>query len=236
MSTSLPSEPPEVPASRAVPPGRIGYDLDADPLLLHSLLSADAYAQLASNGVLRVDPAHFNFPEFRAAYDWMRDQMRRRIPGSSGNYPIWLWAKIRRRDLIDSVRRDTRRHPGSILVTCRIPRNRCLLSHFDDWHHVLNAWPYIDCAEPTTDAELAEYERRLDQAYAEHEARLEQAGLPATAPIEDWPADLRAQCDASWEAILDVTRYPASSCWQACVDTLQATDVTTAVRPVHGNE
>lgn len=82
-------------------------------------MSPDAYATLAYYGRLRADPAHVD-PYFVPAYDWMRDQMAKRVAVHTGDYPIWLWAKIRRDDLVSSVRLAARHQPGTVLVTCRI--------------------------------------------------------------------------------------------------------------------
>lgn len=230
---ALRADPPGVPAARAVPPGRIRYDLSADVLLLHSLVSPDAYATLAYYGRLRADPAHVD-PYFVPAYDWMRDQMAKRVPGHTGDYPIWLWAKIRRDDLVSSVRLAARHQPGTVLVTCRIARQRCLLSNFSDWHLVLNASPPDDWdgPAPREGPDLDHYDQRLEQAYAKSDTRLRRAGIPLDSPISAWPQDLRTEHHRGWERILDPANYRPSESWQACVDELVAADIVYAVRPM----
>src|SRR4051812_49170046 len=53
------------PAARAVPPGRGGYDLAADRLLLHTFTTREAFEDLGANGVLRADPSRAE-PDFAA--------------------------------------------------------------------------------------------------------------------------------------------------------------------------
>ena len=160
--------------------------------------------------------------------------MRRRVAGARGRYPLWFWAKIRRRDLLAHVRHAARLTPGTVLVTCRVPRARCLLSNYDDWHSVLNGGLCISWtgAEPAAGPDLDAYELRLDEAYATVAARLAAVGLGWDAPVEKWPADVRSDLETSWELIFDIGRYQRGSYWQATVEELYAADVTAAVRPV----
>lgn len=120
-------------AERAVPPGRIAYDLEADVLLLHTIQTMTALEELLTTGTLRPDPTlvDSSWPD---AYDWMGRMMAARLP-TSGAAALWLWARIRRVDLVGNCRRAR----GQVLLTCRVPRERVLLSHFDEWHTVLNS-------------------------------------------------------------------------------------------------
>jgi hypothetical protein len=66
----------------------------------------------------------------------MYGQMDARLP-TFGDGAIWLWARIRRQELVELCGLA----PGRVLLTCRVPRERVLLSHFGDWHAVLNRHP-----------------------------------------------------------------------------------------------
>ena len=46
----------------------------------------------------------------------------------------------------------------------------------------------------------------------------------------DWPADLRAEIERSWECIFDSGNYGRYDVWQATVHALHAEDVVMAVR------
>lgn len=73
---------------------------------------------------------------FRPAYNWLRQQMRLRIHGCQGHWPIWAWESkpdLRQGGL------DTR-GTKCVLLTLEIPAERVLLSDFQAWHFVLNGW------------------------------------------------------------------------------------------------
>lgn len=50
--------------------------------------------------------------EFAAASEWMRWQMAQHVSGYNGGFPVWLWVRLRRDDLVCNLR--PRRHglPG----------------------------------------------------------------------------------------------------------------------------
>lgn len=60
-------------------------------------------------------------------------------------------------------------------------------------------------------------------------ARVETAGMRA-APVSDWPADLRAEIERSWESVFDRAGYGRHDVWQATVSVLYTEDVVSAVR------
>ena len=213
---------PEAAPERAVPPGRVGYDLDAGRLLLHTVQTAEAVDVLMRTGTLRPDPA-LEDADFADAYDWMCRQMRERLPTSGGG-ALWLWARTRRGHLVSCCQHAR----GKVLLTCRVPRDRVLLSHFNDWHSVLNrslGWGSRLPGESEDDAFA-----RWEEASDELDARLEGAGVHRYAPVRDWPTDLRAEVERSWECIFDRDNYGRYDVWQATVHVLYAEDVVEAVR------
>ncbi|MGI5203879.1 DUF3841 domain-containing protein [Spirillospora sp. CA-108201] len=205
---------------QAVPAGRVGYDLDADRLLLHTVQSAEAFEALLTRGTLTTDP-DLAVKEFADAYDWIHRMMAARLP-TSGEGALWFWARTRRRHLVDNCRRSR----GQVLLTCRVPRERVLLSHFDEWHLVLNrarGMPRLP-GESEDDAFA-----RWEEAQDEFDTRLRAAGV-RDAPVRNWPTDLRNEIETSWESILDRAGYGPSECWQGTVHALHTTDVVEAVR------
>ena len=119
------------------PPFRVASDLDAPVLRLQTIQTPAAYEALRRNGILAGDPA-LGDADFAEAYDWMRWQMAARLP-TSGDGILWLWAKTTYRDLVGNARHAR----GDVLLTVRVPRERVLLSHFGDWHTVLNRGPDV---------------------------------------------------------------------------------------------
>lgn len=74
---------------------------------------------------------------FRFAYDWMRVRMYDRIPGYSGDLPMWAWTK-RHSSKPKHVKESAQ--TGMIRLTVMVPRSRILISDFERWHYVLNKW------------------------------------------------------------------------------------------------
>ncbi len=204
----------------AVPPGRIGYDISADQLLLHTLQSEEAFDALCSAGVLVSDPSRVD-PFLVDAYDWLYRQMAARLT-TAGEGALWFWARITRRDLVDSCRDSI----GQVLLTCRVPRERVLLSHYGHWHSVLNKFPHIPELSGESDED---YTARMNRRYDDFVARLKAAGAWG-AGIADWPADLRADVEQGWESIFDPGNYGRSESWQATMHTLRVEDIVKAVR------
>ncbi|MGI5419696.1 DUF3841 domain-containing protein [Actinomadura luteofluorescens] len=205
---------------QAVPAGPMGYDLDAERLLLHTVQSVEAFEALLTTGTLTPDPA-LAVAEFADTYDWMYRMMAERLP-TSGQGALWLWARTNRKHLVSACRRSR----GQVLLTCRVPRDRVLLSHFDEWHMVLNRGLGMPRLPGESEDEAF---ARWEQTHDEFDARLRAAGM-REAPTRDWPTTLRNEIETSWECILDRDNYGPFECWQATVHTLTADEVVEAVR------
>lgn len=204
-----------------VPRGRMGYDISADRLLLHTIQTGAAFEELLSSGVL-VPDVSLAEPLLADAYEWMFRQMGAQLP-TAGDGAIWLWAQIRRQELVELCRLA----PGEVLLTCRVPRKRVLLSHFGDWHSVLNRSPLVLELPGESDKD---YGARLDRIFAEVDDRIRAAGVPLDAGYRHWPEDLRTELEQSWEFVLDPVNYGRYECWQATVHCLHVDDVVEAVR------
>src|ERR1700722_21009523 len=85
---------PQAEPEHAVPAGRVGYDLDAGCLLLHTVQPAAALDVLHATGVLRGDPQLAD-ADFADSYEWMYRRVARRVP-TSREGALWLWARTRR--------------------------------------------------------------------------------------------------------------------------------------------
>jgi hypothetical protein len=206
---------------KAVPPGRIPYRAKSDHLLLHTIQGAAAAEQLRSTGRLRAERRH-QTPDFADAYEWMLKQMAKRLT-TDGDTAIWLWARTTRRELVNAV---CRAEAGDVLLTCLIPRERVLVSHFTAWHYVLNRWLLI--ARENNETPTG-FDARAGQLEEEFRVQLDSAGL-WNAPISEWPAALRERIEESWLAIFEVDRLEPPHFWQATVHELRAEDVIRAVK------
>ena len=207
-------------ADRAVPAGRVGYDLNADRVLLHTFQTEDALGELLSTGQLLPDPKRAE-PPFADAYGWMLREMGRRLP-TSGDSALWFWARTTRGCLVDSCRNQR----GGVLLTCRIPRERVLLSHFWDWHRALNGTPHVLELPCESDED---FEARRDRIWDELDDRKRAAGVFDKGFLE-WPEDVRLDLERGWEQFLDPATYGRWDTVQATAHSLHAEDVIEAVR------
>ena len=206
---------------RTVPPGPVGYDLHAPVLLLHTVQTAEAYGALCRDAVLRC-PERVVEPEHEPAYRWMQEQYARRIQGAEGGRSgrlLWLWAQTTRAGLVGSLVEGCDRSQPLVLLTCRVPRERVLLSHFVDWHAVLNGTQLLPAWLPAD-----EVEQRMEDFDRRHDAD-RYRGLPLAA----WPPAAQAEIRASWEGVFDVAAYPRGQVWQATVAHVEAGEVTDVV-------
>jgi hypothetical protein len=198
----------------------MGYNISADHLLLHTIQTEEAFEELLSTGVLVPDRSRSE-PLYAEAYDWMFRQMAARL-ASVGEGAIWFWAQTRRQELVDSCRRAA----GDVLLTCRVPRERVLLSHFVDWHAVLNRYPIVPVLPGESDDA---YDARLDRVFDDFHAKMRSAGL-RDAGLEFWPDDLRNELEQSWEFALDPVNYGRFEAWQGTMHVLGKEDLVEAVR------
>ncbi|MFH5878221.1 DUF3841 domain-containing protein [Arthrobacter sp. NA-172] len=205
---------------RAVPPGRIPNDIGSSVLLLHTLQAEEAFEELLSTGRIVPDPSRAD-PDFEDAYAWMFRQMEQRLP-TRGEGALWLWAKIRRRDLVSNWCWPD----GNILLTRRVPRERVLLSMYGHWHRVLNASPNV---LPLPGESDDAYGDRLDVELDDFFDQVQAAGVRYDA-VSTWPDYLRNEIEASWESIFDPAVSERTSYWQATVHELRVEDVVEAVR------
>jgi hypothetical protein len=221
----------------AVPSGRLGYDMRDDALLLHTVQNGLVLETLLEDGEWVPDHRWVD-PDLAESYEWLYEQMTERL-GEPCTGAVWFWAKTTRRELVDFCWNAARLEPSSVLLTCRIPRERVLLSHFNDWHCVLNnTINVLPVRGETQDA----WEARWEPIYDAFNGALDAARLSVSGggrfPRHAWPAELRAQVEATWLTILDPTLYLAFAgnrrswpgSWQATTPRLLAADVVEAVR------
>ncbi|UAL31136.1 DUF3841 domain-containing protein [Nocardioides rotundus] len=188
-------------------------------LTLHTLQSPAAYEQLRTRGRLVADPSLAE-PEFVEAYGWMRRQMDERIGPGTGI--VWLWAGVGYRELA-ALCRGCR---GEVLLTVRMHRRDVLLSDFGDWHSVLNR----SLAIPPLPHETWEaWEERFERTYEEWWRRVQPH---ADAPLSTWPPPLRAELEASWTAVFEVSSDGRDGAGgvQATTTVVRVEDVVRATR------
>jgi hypothetical protein len=112
-----------------------------------------AWEAATARGYWTGDPAFIGEDDDRDdwifQYDWMREQMGKRLTDYSGDYPVWAYFKK------PNMRQTQFFGEPVVLVEAEVPRSRMLISDFDLWHTPLNNWY---CAR--TEAEADAYDAR----------------------------------------------------------------------------
>lgn len=88
---------------------------------------------------------HINDFGFKDSYDWLSDQMKKRLSVSYDNisYPVWAWHTFNSKQKIDKRVSYIRSLPeDTYIIYLDIDDSRILLSDFDTWHYVLNNIAY----------------------------------------------------------------------------------------------
>lgn len=112
-------------------------------MLLWTIQPYDVYQSILRTGKYQCDFSQCSMPEFQYHYDWLANQMQKRVgaPPPGVSYPVWAWhtydGKHRRLDL-----RKIRWSHGSCgeKLTCLeilVPDKQVLLSDFDAWSIIL---------------------------------------------------------------------------------------------------
>ena len=130
-------------------------------MILWTIQTEDAWSELQARGVLRATRQHVE-KYFLGAYEWMIEQMERRLaPRPRRNqYPLWAWRQweneVRPKPDLRSGGHIPKGEKG-VRIEFEIPDDLVLLSDFDLWHYVLNYW-YL----PQSESEGEKFEAELE--------------------------------------------------------------------------
>lgn len=220
------------PLAEALPRGRIDWRGSATHLQAVTVLSGLAFEVLCSTGSVQPDAdvaLDGEGDHFRAAYDWMRWQMLRTISGCSGGFPMWVWLRLPKSDLLEHFARAASCDPGAVLLALEIPRERVLVSAYGAWHDVLTGtpsppWQCRVCHRDGCDDHLEEW---FDGWFDEWDARIPRTAQGELEPWWRWPTPLRAELLRTWRVVLE----PSDRCRavQGTVERVDATWVRDAV-------
>lgn len=144
-------------------------------------------------------------------YGYMREVMTERVPGYTGDYPIWGWLQR------PNMRRWAYLGHDTVMLVADVPRSRMVISDYDVWHTPLN---YGFCA----DTEAEDY--GFDDLYPgmAHQGRI----TPEMRATWSRVFDLGPFTDPAilaWRG--------QSDRWQACIDRVYPSEVV-RVTPVTG--
>ncbi|HCM27570.1 MAG TPA: hypothetical protein DIC34_13665 [Treponema sp.] len=114
-----------------------------DTVTIWSIQSEEAFAHLRANQILRAE-IKFSYEHFLAAYQWMSEQLRQRVPAPSDcRVPLWGWYQFEN----EKKKKPDLRQAGyvekgmrAVRLKLELPIDRVVLSDFNLWHYVLNQW------------------------------------------------------------------------------------------------
>lgn len=112
-------------------------------MIVYSIQDLKAIDFLNKNGVLYKDKKKIIcFEDFYCSYEWMSNQLRKRVGKAykKNTFPIWVWKEkpdLRSRYLKGDEQNSFYR------LSIEIPEKRVLFSNFDLWHHVLGGYPVL---------------------------------------------------------------------------------------------
>lgn len=130
-----------------------------------------AYEEMLRTGVLRDNSAYIFEEFFRDSYDWMVEQMKKRIgnPPDGVELPVWAWYQwegVRKRPDMRHHGRSSEKGVPIVLLTVDVPDDQVLLSDFDYWHVVLNdgelIFPYDENAVYSKEERQESWENIFD--------------------------------------------------------------------------
>lgn len=159
-------------------------------MILWTFQPIEIWETLQQDGVYRCDPERLD-PDFVRSYDWLAEQMRKRIgpPPEGVQYPVWAWHTQKWKHEKPDLRRERWCYgPGNELYACieiEIPDGQVLLSDFEEWHCVLNDFLVSDNEE--------EYEKQKEffdslpeDAQKEYKEKNWERIFNTSALINDW--------------------------------------------------
>ena len=116
-------------------------------MILWTIKPASLYEQILRDGYYHFDENKagdaFN-EDFQAAYDWLAEEMIKRIGKSPEgvHYPVWAWyihdSKRKKPDLRKAEY--GRKGEAMVCMEIEIPDDEVVLSDEEAWHFVLNKW------------------------------------------------------------------------------------------------
>jgi hypothetical protein len=168
---------------------------------LWTIQHEDVLRIVREKGVFRADGRRCD-RDFREAYAWLRQEVRKRVPGATGRPLIWAWKQPK-----PDLRQSGHLHEGTpgVRIELEIPDERVLLSDFDGWHFRLSS-SYL----PISAADMErwhEQDRKKLQALQKENPRITTAELNRR--IDEDVVDV---IEGSWDRVFDLPLMQTAFC------------------------
>jgi hypothetical protein len=173
-----------------------------DSYHLWTIQTPEVLERVRTEGILYAEPERSEFiAEFPEPFEWVREEMDRRVPGHGGHFPWWAWYCPQ-----PDLRRFSRAHPAGedlVKIELLVPKSEVLLSAFSAWEMAMGCG-YVCLNYPELDA----WDQEMERHGINDCNRL---------PPEPWQATVIS----TWERIFDIPALEAGGAWST--DWIQAT-------------
>jgi len=162
---------------------------------VYTIQTIGFYEELLQKGVIYCNRESEWCRDNRAQYDWMAEQMRKRIgepPMPNIKYPVWVWQQYNsKKDPIPpmSPKDISDGQNEAVMLELDVPDDAVLLSDLDLWIHPLNGWEICGKKE----SKLFEKEK---DAYEKNHGKCHQ--------LSDWSPTIQNKIVATWERVFDL--------------------------------
>lgn len=162
---------------------------------VYTIQTVSFYEELLQNGVVYCNQESWMCKECHLQYDWMADQMRKRIgepPLPEIKYPVWVWNQYNsKKDPIPPMSpKDIQKEENeAVMLELNVPDEAVLLSDLDLWIHPLNGWEICGKKESRL------FDKEKD-AYEKEHGRCNH--------LSDWPPTIQNKIVATWERVFDL--------------------------------
>lgn len=172
-----------------------------DIIEINTVQHWERWEKAKRNGRLVADGRRITHKSFRPSYKWMMAQMKKRIPGYSGRYPVWCYYG-HRASYYERMNHYGVKAPHAF-IHARVPASRVLLSDFGAWHCILNR-QYLSLNQREDRA----FDKKVGKEYWWYEYL---------------SAKFKKEIEKSWERIFDLKLLDskASNIWFGKVDDIQ---------------
>lgn len=165
---------------------------------VYTIQTIGFYEELLQNGVAYCNRESETCKESKVQYDWMAEQMRKRIgepPIPEIKYPVWVWRQYNsKKDPMPpmSPKEIPDGQKEAVMLEMDVPDNEVLLSDLNLWILPLNHWAINKKREDKLlYKELGVYEEKHGKCYEMHE----------------YPEEIRRKIFDSWERVFDLNIY-----------------------------
>ena len=165
---------------------------------VYTIQTIGFYEELLQNGGAYCNRESETCKESKVQYDWMAEQMRKRIgepPIPEIKYPVWVWRQYNsKKDPMPpmSPKEIPDGQKEAVMLEMDVPDNEVLLSDLNLWILPLNHWAINKKREDKLlYKELGVYEEKHGKCYEMHE----------------YPEEIRRKIFDSWERVVDLNIY-----------------------------